>query len=174
MPTKTVEFEFVTGLKRPMFRNACLRGSWDGNGRYSDNWTESPMQEVVGEDGCPTFTASISLDRADEDKTFKWGLVLDGPQGSDFWGIPTEAQDANSAERYRQFRLHGGGTPQIERYFFTYCRRLGANQHFAGGGAPGEVLLSGRPMLKALKLSLELRTAVILPMTAPGLIPRSR
>jgi len=136
MATKAVEFEFITGLKRPIFRNARLRGSWDGNGRYSDNWTESPMQEVVGEDGCPTFTASIALDLADQDRTFKWGVILDGPQGSDFWGIPTEVQDVNSVARLRQFRLGGGTRPQIERYFFTYCRRLGANQHFASGGVP--------------------------------------
>ncbi len=30
---------------------------------------------------------------------------LDGPQGSNFWGIPTEVQDVNSVERHRQFRL---------------------------------------------------------------------
>ena len=40
MTIKTVEFQFVTGLKRAIFRNARLRGSWDGNGRYSDRWTE--------------------------------------------------------------------------------------------------------------------------------------
>ena len=138
MPMQTVEFQFITGVKRAIFRNARLRGSWDGNGRYSDDWTESPMQEDIGEDGCPIFTASISLDLADQDKTFKWGVVLDGPQGSNFWGIPTEVQDVNSVERYRQFRLNGGGAPQVERYYFTYGRRLGANKHFAAGSAmPG-------------------------------------
>jgi 1,4-alpha-glucan branching enzyme len=135
---QTVEFQFITGLKRAVFRNSRLRGSWDGNGRYSDDWTESPMQEEVGEDGCPIFTASISLDLADQDKTFKWGVVLDGPQGSNFWGIPTEVQDVNSVERHRQFRLNGRGAPQVERYYFTYGRRLGANKHFAAGSAiPG-------------------------------------
>ncbi len=93
MPTQAVQFEFITGLKRAIFRNARLRGSWDGNGRYSDIWTERPMQEGAGEDGCPNFTASVLLDLTDQDKTFKWGVVLDGPQGSDFWGIPTEIHD---------------------------------------------------------------------------------
>jgi 1,4-alpha-glucan branching enzyme len=139
MAMQTVEFRFITGLKRAIFRNARLRGSWDGHGRYSDDWTESPMQAQVGDDGCPIFTASISLDLADQDRTFQWGVVLDGPQGSNFWGIPTEVQDVNSAARHRQFRLAGGGgTPQLERYYFTYGRRLGANQHFAAGRAtPG-------------------------------------
>ena len=89
-----------------------------------------------GTDGCPIFKASVSLDLADQDKTFKWGVVLDGPQGSNFWGIPTEVQDVNSVERHRQFRLNGGGgAPQVERYYFTYGRRLGANKHFAAGSA---------------------------------------
>ncbi len=134
MAMQNIEFQFITGLKRAIFRNPRLRGSWDGNGRYSADWTQSSMQEAVGEDGCPIFKASISLDLADEAKTFKWGVILDGPQGSNFWGIPTEVQDVNSVKRHRQFRLNGsGGTPQIERYYFTYGRFLGANKHFTGG-----------------------------------------
>jgi 1,4-alpha-glucan branching enzyme len=90
MAMQTVEFQFITGLKRPIFRNARLRGSWDGGGRYADDWTEAPMQEEIGADGCPIYKASVSLDLADQAKTFKWGVVLDGPQGANFWGIPTE------------------------------------------------------------------------------------
>ena len=139
MTTRIVEFQFITGLKRAIFRNARLRGSWDGSGHYSDDWTESPMQEKIGEDGCPIFEASVSLDLADQNKTFRWGVVLDGPQGTNFWGIPTEVRDAASAGRYRQFRLDGGGAaPQVERYYFTYLRRLGANKHLAAGSViPG-------------------------------------
>jgi 1,4-alpha-glucan branching enzyme len=133
-----VEFQFITGLKRAIFRNPRLRGSWDGNGRYSDDWTESAMQEEIGEDGCPIFKAAIPFDPADRDKTFKWGVVLDGPQGCNFWGIPTEVRDVNSAERHQQFRLDGGSAQQVEGYHFTYGRRLGANKHFAAGSAvPG-------------------------------------
>ena len=105
MATRTVEFQFITGLKRAIFRNARLRGSWDGHGRYSDNWTEYPMSEEVGEDGCPIFKASVSLDLICQNKTFKWGVVLDGPQGSNFWGLPTEVKDHKSVERYREFQL---------------------------------------------------------------------
>ena len=132
MATQTVEFQYLTGLHRRIFRNARLRGSWSANGHYATDWTESPMQEVVGEDGCPMFRASVALDRADQHRTFRWGVVLDGPQGSNFWGIPTEVQDVDSVERYREFRLTGGAT-QVERYYFTYCRRLGANKHFHAG-----------------------------------------
>jgi 1,4-alpha-glucan branching enzyme len=139
MNTQKVEFQFITGLRRAIFRNARLRGSWDDTGRYSDNWTEVPMQQEIGADGCPIFKASVTLDLADQNKIFKWGVVLDGPQGANFWGIPTEVQDINSVERHRQFRLSGNGAaPQVERYYFTYGRRLGANKYFAAGSAkPG-------------------------------------
>ena len=137
MATQTVEFQYFTGLSRPIFRNARLRGSWDATGRYATDWTESPMQEVVGEDGCPMFRASVALDLANQHQTFRWGVVLDGPQGSNFWGIPTEVADVDSVERYREFRLTGG-TTQVERYYFTYGRRLGANKHFTPGNpVPG-------------------------------------
>ena len=134
---QAVVFQYLTGLKRAMFRNARLKGSWDGNGRYSDNWSEVPMVQTTGEDGCPMFTASVSLDLADQGRTFKWAVTLDRPQGSNVHGIPTELNDVNSSDRYRQFTLNGGG-PQTERYYLTYSRRLGANKHFAAAGAtPG-------------------------------------
>jgi 1,4-alpha-glucan branching enzyme len=139
MPFHAVEFRFVVGLKRAIFRNARLVGSWDSDGRYSDLWTERSMDEVIGEDGCPTFTASVLLDTADQDKTFKWGVKLDGPQGANFWGIPTEVKDVNSSDRYREFRLDTNApSPQAERYYFTYVRRLGANKYLpAPGATPG-------------------------------------
>src|ERR1051325_10155405 len=102
MPMQTIEFQYVTGLKRAMFRNARLRGSWNANGRFSNDWTETPMQDAVGEDGCPMFSASVALDLADRSQTFSWGVMVDGPQGSNVWGIATELPDANSTDCYRQ------------------------------------------------------------------------
>jgi 1,4-alpha-glucan branching enzyme len=136
MAMHIVEFQFVTGLKRPISRNACLHGSWDDSGLYSDNWTgkEVLMQEDIGDDGCPIFEASVSLDLADQGKTFKWGVVIDGPQGANFWGIPTEVQDINSVERNRLFQLSGDATTkQVERYYYTFVRRLGANKLITKG-----------------------------------------
>ena len=40
------------------------------------------MQQAVSEDGCAMFSGSVALDLADQQRTFKWGIVLDGPQGS--------------------------------------------------------------------------------------------
>lgn len=136
MSTRSVEFQFITGLKRAIFRNARLRGSWDRQGRYTDDWIETAMQEVVGADGCPVFRVSIALDLADADKTLRWGVVLDGPQGANFWGIPTEMHDIHSVDRFRRFQLAAPETgPQIERYYLTDGRRLGANKLFADGSA---------------------------------------
>ena len=135
MPTQTVEFHFLTGLRRSIFRNVKLRGSWDAAGRHAALWLlDLPMEETAGEDGCPMFRAEVALDLADAQHTFRWGVVLDGPQGSHFWGIPTEVPDLLSVERYREFRLTG--LPgQVERYYLTDGRRLGANKHFPTGGA---------------------------------------
>ena len=139
MPTQSVDFHYHTGLKRSIFRNAVLRGSWDAGGRFADIWLiDTPMEEVVGKDGCPVFRASVALDLADSHRTFRWGVALDGPQGSHFWGIPTEIADPQSPERYREFRLTGAAS-QVERYYLTHGRRLGANKHFPAPGAGCEL-----------------------------------
>jgi 1,4-alpha-glucan branching enzyme len=129
------------------------------------------MQEQLGANGCPIFIASVTLDLFDQSKMFKWGVILDGPQGANFWGIPTEVQDVNSAERHRQFRLSGSeAEPQVERYYVTYGRRLGANKHFASGSAC--ILPFGLPTRKRWKWFSGIRLTAILPTTAPGLIRR--
>jgi 1,4-alpha-glucan branching enzyme len=94
------------------------------------------MLEAWGDDNCPVFRGAATLDLTDAAKPFRWGVILDGPQGSNFWGIPTEVQDTASGERHREFHLQPGAASQVERYYFTHCRRLGANRiqgnlHFA-------------------------------------------
>ena len=151
MPTRAIEFQFLTGLKRQIFRNPRLLGSWDTSGRYSDHWSESPMQEMTGDDGCPMFQGSVSLDLVDSAKTFKWGVILDGPSGANVWGIPTEVQDVNSTERHREFQLAPGSDTQKERYFFTHCRRLGANKRFTTpGGTPNLTFAAWAPYAGAV------------------------
>ena len=50
------------------------------------------------------------------------------------WGIPTEVSNAQSDDRTLGFTL--GESEQSERYFLTYCRRMGANKLFLDGGEP--------------------------------------
>ena len=53
-----VRFRYLTGLKRELFRNARLVGSWDGSGRFSAVWSETPMTP-----GRPKMAAPASRDR---------------------------------------------------------------------------------------------------------------
>ena len=39
-----VQFEWLTGLKGPIFRNVRLVGSWDRRGRYSNKWRTTAMK----------------------------------------------------------------------------------------------------------------------------------
>ena len=91
------------------------------------------MQEEIGEDGCPIFTASVALDLADQDKTFKWGVVLDGPQGAISGAFRPKCRMSIPSSAIGSSDSTGGGAPQVERYYFTYGRRLGREQTLRGG-----------------------------------------
>ena len=90
----SVQFVYAPGLKRAVFRNVRLTGSWDREGRYSDDWSTIPMEEYTGEDGCPCYRAAVGLDESQVGWTFRWGVIVDGPAGKDKWGITTEVRDA--------------------------------------------------------------------------------
>src|SRR5215217_5300646 len=85
----SVRFTYLTGLKRPIFRNARLAGSWN-------DWAETPMTEVVAEDGCPAFTATVKFGNARAGEVHRWGVRLDGPAGANAWGINLEVPSADS------------------------------------------------------------------------------
>src|SRR5262249_36368057 len=102
-------------------------------GHLSSVWSETPMTPERGEDGCPSFKATVQFDPGEVDKTFRWSVRLDAPGAPDISGIPTEIHDANSAERYREFVLQQKGSKQVEEFYFTYARRLGARKHFKPG-----------------------------------------
>ena len=93
------------------------------------------MQHVTGIDGCPAFEAVVSLDLSQSGQTFRWGVTLDGPAGSNIWGIATEVGDPNSSDRYRSFVLEGGAATQEVQYYFTIGRRLGAHKLYTATGA---------------------------------------
>ncbi len=128
-----VHFEYLPGLRRPHFRAARLSGSWSDSGFASEQWTTTQMQPFTAEDGCPAFRATVQLDDSQIDQTFRWGVFVDTPQQPNVWGITTEVNDSASRERYRAFSLRQAG--QTQRYYFTQCRRLGANKLFIEGQA---------------------------------------
>ncbi|MGA8991951.1 MAG: hypothetical protein WB500_16495, partial [Rhodoplanes sp.] len=59
-----VRFEWLTGLKQPIFRNVRLVGSWDRRGRYSDQTRTVAMKKFTAPDGCPAWRADVRFDDA--------------------------------------------------------------------------------------------------------------
>lgn len=130
-----VTFTYLTGQKPRLFRNARLAGSWN-------NWSELPMGEIVAEDGCPAFTATVNFNDADAGKTHRWGVRADGPPGANAWIINMEVHDKDSQERYREVKLPAAGGMQDEHYYFTYSRRLGAQKIFPSPAADPDLRFS--------------------------------
>ena len=133
MPLIPVHFEYRTGLRDIDLRNARLTGSWDADGRPSEQWSTVPMELFTAEDGCPAFRATARLDDGQIGRTFRWSVIVDTPAQASVSGIPTEVNDATSTDRYRVFMLTQAD--QTERYWLTHCRRLGANKLFVPGRA---------------------------------------
>ena len=131
-----VNFTFHSGVKRQLFRNVRLSGSWDTAGRFSNQWTEVPMAASQDGTGCDTFSASVSFDTAQEGTTFQWGVVADIAGAPNTWVVVTEVPDENSNQRYRSFALATGATQQD--YWFVTARRFGAQMSLPHGSAsPG-------------------------------------
>ena len=126
-----VRFEWLTGLKQPIFRNVRLVGSWDRHGRYSNHRRTIAMKEFTAPDGCPAWRADVMLDNGQRGWTFRWSVLVDTQHRKGASGIPTEVGDPNSSAQYRSFELRADG--QLERYWFTHCRRLGANKLWLEG-----------------------------------------
>ncbi|MFI5460579.1 MAG: alpha-amylase family glycosyl hydrolase [Isosphaerales bacterium] len=139
-----VQFVFAPSVKRDVFQNVRLTGSWDGEGRYSDDWSTAPMERYISEDGCPCYRAQIGLDETQAGWTFRWGVIVDGAAGKDKWGITSEVRDPSSFDRSRAFSLRprDGGAVQEERYYLTHNRRLGAQKHRRVGAAKDGIRFS--------------------------------
>lgn len=132
----TVNFTFHSGVKGQLFRNTRLAGSWDGNGQFSDQWTQVPMAASQDETGCDAFKASVSFDAALAGTVFNWGVLADITGAPDTWVVVTEVPDENSNQRYRSFTLEADATEQ--HYWFADGRRFGAQKYFPpGAAAPG-------------------------------------
>ncbi len=133
MAKVAVQFIYLTGLKREIFRNGRLNGTWDGGGMASNVWTETPMEAMLAEDGCLGFRATVEFEESEVGKTFKWGVRVDTTTVANLWAIPTEVGEAASTDRVRKFTLEPAGSKQVARYYFTYARRLGARKSFGKG-----------------------------------------
>lgn len=86
MPSVRVHFRYCPGLLNSPFRNVRLSGSWDAQGRPAAQWSQTPMQPTLDDDGRSAFDAGIDFDEAAVGTVFHWGVLLDGPLGQDLWG----------------------------------------------------------------------------------------
>jgi len=75
----TVRFMYITGIKRGLFHNARLSGTWN-------SWVDIPMRDIVAEDGCPAFEVTVNFDDALAGQEIRWGVRLEGPAGGNQWG----------------------------------------------------------------------------------------
>ncbi len=132
----TVNFTFHSGVRRQLFRNVRLSGSWDVTGQFSNQWTEVPMVASQDETGCDAFNANASFDAVQTGTSFQWGVVADVAGAPNTWVVVTEVADENSSQRYRSFTLAAGETQQD--YWFATGRRFGAQRWISPGSAtPG-------------------------------------
>lgn len=121
-----MKFIYDTGIKRKLFQNVRLRGTWDAQGRFSEQWSEVPMHEVTGHDGANTFEADVEL-KAAPGKDFLWTVIVDGALGLDRDGVVTELLGEGHDKLYRAFKVEPGADT-VQRYYLTHVRRLGARK----------------------------------------------
>jgi 1,4-alpha-glucan branching enzyme len=107
-----VTFTFHSGVKRHLFQNIRLSGSWDANGMFSNQWAQVQMAAAQDETGCDAFTASVSLDASQVGSTFQWGVIADLAGAQNSWVVVTEVPDPNSTQQTRSFVLTAAGGPQ--------------------------------------------------------------
>jgi 1,4-alpha-glucan branching enzyme len=104
-----VRFVYMTGQKRSVFQNARLAGSWN-------SWADIPLVEVVAEDGCPAFAATVSFDDSQARQMVQWEVRLVGPAAANAWAIMTEVPDPDAQQRHPEFQLPGPGASHEECY----------------------------------------------------------
>jgi 1,4-alpha-glucan branching enzyme len=133
MASITVNFTFHGGVKRHLFSNVRLSGSWNAAGQFSNQWTQSPMTASTDESGCDAFQASVAFDTSQTGTTFQWGVMADLAGAPNTWVVVTEVPDENSSLCNRSFTLSAAGTRQ--EYWFATGRRFGAQKFTPTGSA---------------------------------------
>ena len=145
-----VPFTFHTGVKKPIFQNVRLTGSWKA-GNFCDQWTETPMAMAVDETDCQAFNAIVSLDVSQIGTTFEWGVIADFAGMRNAWAVVTEVPDPNSSQQKRSFVLSAKGGRQ--EYWFTTGRRFGAQKYTpAGSVKPGICFAVWAPYARSVEV----------------------
>lgn len=136
-----MRFLFVTGLRREVFRNVRLTGSWDAKGRSVDDpeqWSVVPMTAIPWEDGGYTYQAEVALAPDQAEQTFRWSVLVDAADVRDTRAVVTEVEEAAGGTPLLERRFTPGNSPGEERYHLSFARRLGAQKVVrVGAGAEG-------------------------------------
>src|SRR5215472_14218505 len=103
MPGINVRFTFHSGIRRRLFQNVRLTGSWDALGKYSSQWAQIEMALAADGTGCDAFSATVAMDATQVGTTFHWGVIADLPGSPNAWAIVTETHDPNSTQLMRNF-----------------------------------------------------------------------
>ena len=136
MASVNVTFTFHSGVKRTLFQNLRLSGSWDASGKFSPQWTQTPMLPTQDGTGCDAFSVTVPLDASQVGTTFQWGVFADLAGAPNSWVMVTEVPDPNSSQTTRSFVL--GAAASQQDYWFATGRRFGAQKYTAPGAAnPG-------------------------------------
>ncbi len=127
MASVKVTFTFHSGVKRTLFHNVRLSGSWDATGKFSSLWTQTPMLPSQDGTGCDAFSVTVALDATQVGTTFQWGVFADLPGAPNSWVVVTEVHDPNSSQTTRSFVLAAAASQQD--YWFATGRRFGAQKY---------------------------------------------
>lgn len=129
-----VKFSFRSGLRRSVFKNVKLWGSWSLKGQYSDTWTSVPMLMQATDDGCESFSAEVQFDQSQIGWTFHWSVSADTDSQSEINIVMTEVHDGKSMDRRLSFELEPVQFPfQNVSYKLLNSRWLGAQRLFPVG-----------------------------------------
>jgi 1,4-alpha-glucan branching enzyme len=136
MPKHQIIFNYYPGVFGDAFPGDQfkLTGSWDENGRYSDQWTSSDMSKYPSEDGGYKYVGVIELDDTQIGTEFHWGVQVIR-NNSILWGIPAEVNSPSSNEQYRSFFL--ADNVRVQNYYLSTSRLLGANKYRKTDGTWG-------------------------------------
>jgi len=84
---RTVTFTYDAGPHSAL-TDVKLKGSWDANGRFSNDWGNgsTPMRPV----GNGKWEVQVTLEDDGLPRNWEWGVSVDGPAGNDMWAVMGE------------------------------------------------------------------------------------
>jgi 1,4-alpha-glucan branching enzyme len=131
-----VRFLFITGLRREVFRNVRLVGSWDGHGRLVEDrsgWSVTPMATIPWEDCGFAYEAHVQLAPDQAEQTFRWSVLVDASDARDVLAVVTEVEDDERGAPLLERRFVPARSTGEERYHLSFARRLGAQKLMRAG-----------------------------------------